>query len=63
MGVDIDACGLVTLSLHGKPVVPKDLEQIKELVKSTELPFILKGIMTVEDALMAVKASRCDSSI
>ena len=55
VGVDIDACGLVTLSLHGKPVVPKDLEQIKELVKSTELPFILKGIMTVEDALMAVE--------
>ena len=56
VGVDIDACGLVTLFLHGKPVVPKDLEQIKELVKSTELPFILKGIMTVEDALMAVEA-------
>ena len=56
VGVDIDACGLVTLSLHGKPVVPKDLEQIKELVKSTEWPFILKGIMTVEDALMAVEA-------
>ncbi len=56
VGVDIDACGLVTLSLHGKPVVPKDLKQIKELVKSTELPFILKGIMTVEDALMAVEA-------
>lgn len=56
VGVDIDACGLVTLSLHGKPVLPKDLEQIKELVKSTELPFILKGIMTVEDALMAVEA-------
>ena len=56
VGVDIDACGLVTLSLHGKPVVPKDLEQIKELVKSTELPLILKGIMTVEDALMAVEA-------
>ena len=30
VGVDIDACGLVTLSLHGNPVVPQDLEQIKE---------------------------------
>lgn len=56
VGVDIDACGLVTLSLHGKPVVPKNIEQIKELVNSTKLPFILKGIMTVEDALMAVEA-------
>ena len=56
VGVDIDACGLVTLSLHGKPVLPKNVKQIKELVKSTKLPFILKGIMTVEDALMAVEA-------
>lgn len=56
VGVDIDACGLVTLSLHGKPVVPKNLESIKELKQSTKLPFILKGIMTVEDAMLAVEA-------
>ncbi|RDY24795.1 alpha-hydroxy-acid oxidizing protein [Romboutsia maritimum] len=56
VGVDIDACGLVTLSMHGKTVRPKDVEQIKELKASTKLPFILKGIMTVQDALMAVKA-------
>ncbi|MEG1408381.1 MAG: alpha-hydroxy-acid oxidizing protein [Terrisporobacter sp.] len=56
VGVDIDACGLVTLSMHGKKVVPKDVEAIKELKASTKLPFILKGIMTVEDALFAVEA-------
>lgn len=56
VGVDVDACGLVTLSMHGKKVVPKDVNAIKELKKSTNLPFILKGIMTVEDALMAVEA-------
>ncbi|MGL5347460.1 MAG: alpha-hydroxy-acid oxidizing protein [Peptostreptococcaceae bacterium] len=56
VGVDIDACGLVTLSLHGKPVVPKNLQAIKELKQSTKLPFILKGIMTVEDAIMAAEA-------
>lgn len=55
VGVDIDACGLVTLSMHGKNVVPKNIEAIKELKKSTNLPFILKGIMTPEDALMAVE--------
>ena len=55
VGVDIDACGLVTLSMHGKTVVPKDMDAIKELKKSTKRPFILKGIMTVDDALMAVK--------
>ncbi|SCH09678.1 L-lactate dehydrogenase [cytochrome] [uncultured Clostridium sp.] len=56
VGVDIDACGLVTLSMHGKTVVAKSLEDIKELKASTELPFILKGIMTEEDAIMAVEA-------
>ncbi|MEG1311682.1 MAG: alpha-hydroxy-acid oxidizing protein [Romboutsia sp.] len=55
VGVDIDACGLVTLSMHGKTVVPKDINAIKELKSSTKLPFILKGIMTVEDALIAVE--------
>ena len=56
VGVDVDACGLVTLSMHGKTVVPKNVEDIKELKACTKLPFILKGIMTVEDALMAVEA-------
>lgn len=55
VGVDIDAAGLITLALHGKPVGPKTVEEIKELVESTRLPFILKGVMTVEDALLAVE--------
>lgn len=56
VGMDIDACGLITLALHGKPVMPKTIEDIKELVNSTKLPFILKGIMTVDEALLAVEA-------
>lgn len=56
VGVDIDACGLVTLSLHGKPVKAKTVDEIKELVQSTELPFILKGIMTPDEAEKAVEA-------
>ncbi|CEP81748.1 alpha-hydroxy-acid oxidizing protein [Paraclostridium sordellii] len=56
IGVDIDACGLVTLSMHGKTVEPKSVESIKDLKASTKLPFILKGIMTKEDALIAVEA-------
>ncbi|EYE89464.1 FMN-dependent dehydrogenase [Fervidicella metallireducens AeB] len=55
VGVDIDAAGLITLALFGKPVGPKTVEEIKELVKSTKLPFILKGVMTVDDALLAVE--------
>ncbi len=56
VGMDIDAAGLITLALHGKPVGPKTVEQIKEIVKSTKLPFILKGIMTVDEAELAVEA-------
>lgn len=56
VGVDVDACGLVTLSMHGKTVVPKDVEALKELKAATKLPFIVKGIMTVEDAKLAVEA-------
>ncbi|MCX7694967.1 MAG: alpha-hydroxy-acid oxidizing protein [Caloramator sp.] len=55
VGVDIDAAGLITLALYGKPVGPKTVEEIKELVESTKLPFILKGVMTVEDAMLAVE--------
>lgn len=56
VGMDIDACGLITLALHGKPVMPKTVEEIREIVKSTKLPFILKGIMTADEAELAVKA-------
>lgn len=56
VGVDIDACGLVTLNIHGTPVEPKTVEDIRELVNSTELPFILKGIMTPDEAEKAIEA-------
>ena len=56
VGVDLDACGLVTLKLHGTPVFAKNIDEIRELVNSTDLPFILKGIMTPDEALMAVEA-------
>lgn len=56
VGMDIDAAGLITLSIQGKPVGPKPLEDIKEIVKSTNLPFILKGIMTADEAELAVEA-------
>jgi len=56
IGMDIDACGLITLALLGKPVMPKTVDEIKEIVQSTKLPFILKGIMTVDEAKLAVDA-------
>lgn len=56
IGMDIDAAGLITLSLQGKPVGPKSVEDIKEIAESTKLPFILKGIMTPDEAELAVEA-------
>lgn len=56
VGMDIDGAGLITLAMFGKPVSPKTVDELKEIVNSTKLPFILKGIMTVDEAKLAVKA-------
>ncbi len=56
VGMDIDGAGLVTMALKGQPVGPKTLEEIRELAASTKLPFILKGIMTPEEAKLAAEA-------
>lgn len=56
VGMDIDAAGLITLAIHGKPVGPKPIEDIKRIAESTKLPFILKGIMTADEAELAVEA-------
>jgi 4-hydroxymandelate oxidase len=56
VGVDIDGAGLVTMALMGQAVGPKSMDEIAELVESTSLPFVLKGIMTPEDAENAMKA-------
>jgi len=55
VGIDIDGAGLITMALKGQPVGPKTVEELKEIVKSTELPIILKGIMTPEEAELAVE--------
>ncbi len=56
VGMDIDAAGLVTLSLHGKGVSPKTVGELRSIRMTTNLPFILKGVMTPEDALAAIDA-------
>ena len=56
VGVDVDGAGLVTMKLFGQPVGPKSFEDLKELVASTKLPFIAKGIMSVDEAKLCVEA-------
>lgn len=55
VGIDIDGAGLVTMALSGQPVGPKTKEELREIISSTDLPVILKGIMSVEEALLAVE--------
>ena len=56
VGVDIDGAGSVNFALAGKPVFRKTIDGLKELRKSTRLPFIVKGVMCTEDALAALSA-------
>jgi isopentenyl diphosphate isomerase/L-lactate dehydrogenase-like FMN-dependent dehydrogenase len=56
VGMDVDGAGLVTMALKGQPVGPKSRQEIAEIISSTSLPFILKGIMTVDEAELAAEA-------
>lgn len=58
LGMDVDAAGLITLRKMGRPVAPKspaELETIIRRVHDAGVRFILKGIMTPEDACLAVE--------
>ena len=56
VGTDVDGCGSYAMAKYDKPIYRKSVEDLKELVKSTSLPVIIKGIMSSEDALAAVDA-------
>ena len=56
VGVDIDGAGSVNFTRAGKPVYRKTIRDLKELRRSTHLPFMVKGVMCVEDALAAAEA-------
>lgn len=54
--MDIDSAGLPLLAAAGKPVCSKSVDELREIISSTKLPFLLKGIMTPEGARKAVEA-------
>ncbi|NHJ86358.1 MAG: alpha-hydroxy-acid oxidizing protein, partial [Asgard group archaeon] len=56
VGVDVDGCGSLIMAKHNAPVFTKSVDDLKELVNSTKLPFIVKGIMCSEDARDAIYA-------
>lgn len=56
VGMDIDAAGLITLKKMGRPVSPKTPQRLAEIIARIDAKFILKGVMTAADALLAVEA-------
>lgn len=59
LGMDIDAAGLVTLRKMGRPVGPKTLRELAAVIRTVHAAgrrFIVKGVMTVADARLAVEA-------
>lgn len=56
VAMDIDAAGLPFLQNLNPPAGSKSVDELKEIVKIAEIPFILKGIMTPKAALKAMEA-------
>lgn len=56
LGLDLDGAGLVTMRLHGQPVEPKTLEQLRAIRAETRLPFVVKGVMTPDEAQLCYEA-------
>ena len=56
VAMDIDAAGLPFLKNMNPPAGSKSVEELKEIIKISNLPFIVKGIMTVKGALKAKEA-------
>jgi isopentenyl diphosphate isomerase/L-lactate dehydrogenase-like FMN-dependent dehydrogenase len=54
VGMDLDAAGLITLRLMGRPVAPKPPAALREIIARNPMRWILKGIMTPDEARLAV---------
>lgn len=56
VAMDIDAAGLPFLKNFQPPAGSKSKEELKEIIESIDMPFIVKGIITVKGALKAKEA-------
>lgn len=54
--MDIDAAGLPFLKGRTPPAGAKTVEQMAEIIRYAEVPFLIKGIMTVKGAEKALQA-------
>ncbi|ACV67459.1 alpha-hydroxy-acid oxidizing protein [Desulfohalobium retbaense] len=56
VGMDVDAAGLITLRKMGRPVSPKPAHELRKIRETTSMRFIIKGVMTPDEAKLAVEA-------
>ncbi|MGL4387891.1 MAG: alpha-hydroxy-acid oxidizing protein, partial [Brevinema sp.] len=56
LGTDIDGIGINTFSLANQKTSPKSLKELKELIDLYKVPFIVKGILTPDNAEKAIQA-------
>jgi 4-hydroxymandelate oxidase len=54
VAIDIDSAGRAARAKPGETIEPKTPAKLRELVRATKLPFIIKGVMTVQEAQMAL---------
>lgn len=52
----MDAAGLVTLREMGRPVSPKPAVKLAEVIKKIPAKFVVKGVMTPDEAMLCVNA-------
>lgn len=55
-GMDIDGISFKTMVDAKKATSPKSIYDIKLLASKSRLPFIIKGVLSIEDALLAAQA-------
>lgn len=56
VAMDVDGAGLPFLKAMNPNAGSKSVEEMKEIIDYADMPFIIKGIMTVKGALKAVEA-------
>ena len=56
IAMDVDSAGLPFLAAQGGDAGPKGVKALRQVAQAAGLPFIVKGVMTVEGAKKALEA-------
>ena len=56
IATDIDAAGIIHMKRAGQPAGPWPVKVWERMISQTKLPILLKGVMTVRDAKLAMEA-------